>query len=110
MTFSELGAMVSIGVAVLGAIIAILRIALGQFEKRIGEKFAALEETLRREGSQLVELQRTVETLRQQMPVEYVRREDWIRFSTVIDAKLDRLGERLSDLSRAEMARMRGGQ
>ncbi|MEW5763702.1 MAG: hypothetical protein ACOYXN_00475 [Acidobacteriota bacterium] len=39
-------------------------------------------------------LERQILRLEGQLPNEYVRREDWIRFSASIDAKLDRLNEK----------------
>ncbi len=36
-------------------------------------------------------LERDVLQLRAELPEKYVRREDWIRFASVIDAKLDAL-------------------
>lgn len=35
------------------------------------------------------EVERSLFELRASMPLEYVRREDWIRFSGTLDAKLD---------------------
>ncbi len=46
--------------------------------------------TLKREGSDFShEIEREVMRLKAQLPLEYVRREDWIRFSSTLDAKLD---------------------
>lgn len=42
-----------------------------------------------------------------QLVRDYVRREDWIRLASSIDAKLDRLNDRISELTRAEIARLR---
>ncbi len=38
-----------------------------------------------------------VADLRATLPIEYVRREDWIRFGATLDAKLDALREELRD-------------
>ena len=35
--------------------------------------------------------------LKAQLPLEYVRREDWIRFSSTLDAKLDAMRAELRD-------------
>jgi len=46
--------------------------------------------SLKREGSDLShEVERQMMKLKAQLPLEYVRREDWIRFSSTLDAKLD---------------------
>lgn len=42
-----------------------------------------------------------------QLARDYVRREDWVRLASSIDAKLDRLNDRISELTRAELARLR---
>lgn len=41
------------------------------------------------------ELEKDYRSFLTQLPVMYVQREDWIRFATAIDAKLDRLWDRL---------------
>jgi hypothetical protein len=38
--------------------------------------------------------------LRAELPNEYVRREDWIRFSAVLEMKLDAVHKRIDDLAR----------
>jgi hypothetical protein len=45
---------------------------------------------LKREGSDFShEVEREMLKLKAQLPLEYVRREDWIRFSSTLDAKFD---------------------
>ena len=47
-------------------------------------------EALKREGSDFShEVEREMLKLKAQLPLEYVRREDWIRFSNTLDAKFD---------------------
>jgi hypothetical protein len=48
-----------------------------------------------RDSSRVDELERQVIELRVNMPLEYVRREDWIRFSGTLDAKLDAMREEM---------------
>ncbi len=43
------------------------------------------------------EIERSLFELRASMPLEYVRREDWIRFSGTLDAKLDAMREEMRD-------------
>ncbi len=108
MDIQQVSVIATVGAAVLGLLLAFGRMALGQFERRIGEKFSGLETSMREENRQLGELKREFQEHIKALPMEYVRREDWIRFSSLIDAKLDRLGERLSDLQRAELQRLSG--
>jgi hypothetical protein len=51
---------------------------------------ASLRETARWE-----EIERGLYELRASLPLEYVRREDWIRFSATLDAKLDAMREEM---------------
>lgn len=106
MEMQTIGVIVTVGAAVLGLLVAFGRMALGQFERRIGAGFEQLQNSIAAEREQMASMKKQLDTLSQTLPLEYVRREDWIRFSSVIDTKLDRLGERLSDLTRAELARV----
>lgn len=47
------------------------------------------EANLSRDVSRWEEIERALFELRAQLPLEYVRREDWIRFSNTLDAKFD---------------------
>ena len=54
--------------------------------------------SLKREGSDFShEIEREMMRLKAQLPLEYVRREDWIRFSSTLDAKLDAMRNELRD-------------
>ena len=54
--------------------------------------------SLKREGSDFShEIEREMMRLKAQLPLEYVRREDWIRFSSTLDAKLDAMRTELRD-------------
>lgn len=101
---------VTVGAAVLGLLIAFGRMALGQFERRIGASFEQLQASIAGEREQVAAIKRQVEALSQSLPIEYVRREDWIRFSNVIDSKLDRLSDQArsdSSQTRAEIHQLR---
>ena len=43
------------------------------------------------------EVERLLFELRASLPLEYVRREDWIRFSGTLDAKLDAMREEMRE-------------
>ena len=89
-------------IAFFGCIGGFGKILLDQFEKRLGERFEGQERS-REEGRKLWDdrfgrletrqsaFERDLLELRADLPVEYVRREDHIRFETVINAKLDAL-------------------
>ncbi len=50
-----------------------------------------------RDSERWQEIERSVFELRASMPLEYVRREDWIRFSGSLDAKLDAMREEMRE-------------
>ena len=58
-------------------------------------KFKVLSQDMRRIESSGHENEKAILRLRADLPNEYVRREDWIRFSGLIDTKMDRLNEKL---------------
>jgi hypothetical protein len=73
------------------------------------EAFAKLE-TSRSESrtewnKEFERLEEKIDGLAQRLPSEYVRREDWIRFSATIDAKLDSLHDRLDKIAEKAYAR-----
>ena len=81
---------------------------VAQFELRLDERFAALERA-REEGRKSVNeryarmeaklegLDRELRQLLIDLPERYVRREDYVRRETVIEAKIDQLGLRLQN-------------
>jgi hypothetical protein len=77
-----------------------LRWLFERHETATADQMAALK----REGSDFShEVERQMMRLKAQLPLEYVRREDWIRFSSTLDAKLDAMRTEL----RAEMTELK---
>ncbi|PAV10996.1 hypothetical protein CBG25_00930 [Arsenophonus sp. ENCA] len=62
-----------------------------QMEKRQMERFSRLEISLQNLNS----LEREFLTFKAELPIQYVRREDYVRGQTVIEAKLDALYSKL---------------
>lgn len=92
----------ALGVLVGGAW-ALLKIAMGQFDRRLDEKFKTLEqaraegrnayeERFRRGDMKYEELDREVRKILIDMPDKFVRREDYVRRESLIEAKIDKLG------------------
>jgi hypothetical protein len=50
-----------------------------------------------RDDERWSQLERAIYELRVLLPIEYVRREDWIRFSGSLDAKLDAMREEMRE-------------
>ncbi len=84
----SIGEMFSILGVFLGVFVWVGQMLVSQITKRLSAKLDSLEATC-------TSLEAEVEQLNRQLPLEYVRREDWIRFSASIDSKLDRLAEML---------------
>jgi hypothetical protein len=50
-----------------------------------------------RDSGRVDDLEKQIIELRVNLPLEYVRREDWIRFSGTLDAKLDAMREEMRE-------------
>lgn len=116
----ELWQLISLLLAFFGCVAGFGRLLLKQIEQRLDERFEsqekaastatktlheALEQHLRQEeksAAQLAALEREFMQMRVDLPVQYVRREDYIRGQSVIEAKLDALYNKL------EVVQMRG--
>ncbi len=81
----------------LGAAFAMGRLLLGQVEKRLDTRFAALERHANEEAGEWRRVERELLDLRAELPLHYVRREDYIRGQSVIEAKLDGLALRIEN-------------
>lgn len=107
----ELWQLLTLLAGFLGLCVAISKLLLSQVMKHLDAKFAHQDE-LRRETQRswdgrfndLDQRQRSdnmlLRTMQSHLPLEYVRREDWIRLSGTIDAKQDRLYEKINSLDR----------
>ena len=118
LTFWQL---ITLLIAFMGFVWGAARILLAQIDKRLDEKFKAqeaarkagdenIQEILRqhiaeeaKNSDQLVELERQMLRWQADMPLNYVRREDFIRNQTIIESKLDGLALRI------ENAQLKGG-
>lgn len=75
-----------------------------QREKALDDRFAALDSTMRTEGEGWRQVERDFLKFQRDMPLEYVRREDYIRGQTIIESKLDAV------YSKLEVVRMQGAK
>ncbi len=87
----------------LGALVGLGKWLLGQFQARMDERFSLLAEDARAWRQQEIKLME----LRNHVSEHYVRREDWIRSQSVVEAKLDVLAAKL-ELMQAQTSPMRG--
>lgn len=114
--------LVGLFVSFLGATFTMGRVLLTQFEKRLDTRFAtqeearqlhtehwdarfaALEKAAHDEAGQWRRVERELMDLKAELPLHYVRREDYIRGQSVIEAKLDGLALRIENQA------LKGGQ
>lgn len=99
-----------------GVVTGLVKLLLNQFETRLGERFETLDKASEAASQQweqsfakLVQRQdKDADAIRQleksflrfqaELPLEYVRREDWVRGQSVIEAKLDGLALRFENV------------
>lgn len=86
--------MISIAVTILGAFVGVMKMLLVQMERRLDQRFAVVD----KDSKRLREMEIGVERLRGEMPLHYVRREDWARNQSIIEAKLDGLALKLENV------------
>lgn len=79
----------------LGAIVALGKVALKQFEDRQNSRFTAIEQAVSKRDDDFTRLEREWMKFLAELPVQYVRREDYVRGQSVIEAKLDALYNKL---------------
>ncbi len=96
MTMIEMPAwqLLSIAVAILGGFAGLVKLLLHQTERRLDQRFGVMDErfnAVAKDSERLRQLELGFERLRGDMPLHYVRREDYVRNQTVIEAKLDAL-------------------
>lgn len=87
----ELPQIVSIVITIIGGIIGLAKYMLAQISKDIKR----IEEQGRAEANGWKQVERDLMELRAELPLQYVRREDYVRGQSVIEAKLDALYNKL---------------
>ena len=121
----ELWHLVLLALSVLGGYWALTKIIAAQFQRGLDERFSAQDKALeanhrslagrldgietvnRADAAQWQRVERELLKMQADMPLHYVRREDYIRGQSVIEAKLDALG---SKLETAQLRAMTAGR
>jgi len=111
----ELWHLVTLSVTVLGGFWALAKVIASQFQAHLDGRFTAqdesrkanhaqlatrldsLEQINREEAAQWQRLERDLLRMQADMPIHYVRREDYIRGQSVIEAKLDGLATKIEN-------------
>lgn len=99
----QIGILELIGFAVtlISAFWALLALLFKQFESSITRQFVALEE----DAKEWARLEREFLVFQRDLPLNYVRREDYVRNQSVIESKLDALAVRLENWQLKEVAK-----
>lgn len=116
----EFWQLVSLLLAFFGFLFAAGRVLLSQIDRRLSDRFAAMEKAreeggkhwddrftqladqARRDAEHVAELERALLRFQGELPLYYVRREDYVRGQSVLEAKLDAL------YSKLEVVQMKG--
>lgn len=90
-------------------VVGLTKMLLGQFEKRLDNRFQAVTDRvdecmdrIEHNESSLHDMEKSFLRWQAELPMQYVRREDFIRNQTVIEAKLDAM------FAKMDLIRMRG--
>lgn len=112
----DLGTVASLLGVFTGVITGLVKLLLWQFEKRLGERFAAQEEARKdasrhwednfakvlerqdKDAAAVAQLERSFLNFKAELPLEYVRREDWVRGQAVLEAKLDGVALKIENI------------
>ncbi|PLP96022.1 hypothetical protein CYD26_00510 [Pseudomonas sp. FFUP_PS_473] len=93
--------LITAGVGLLGALLGLLKLVVAAIERRLDQRFEVMDsrfEELAKDSDRLRQVEIGLERLRGEMPLHYVRREDFVRNQTVIEAKLDALALKLENV------------
>jgi hypothetical protein len=101
-TFTQLiGVMVFflLALAAIGKLIfAQMQNYIGSSLKLVSDRMEAMESSNTEEREQWKRIERDLNDLQKDLPLHYVRREDYIRGQSVLEAKMDSLGNKLENV------------
>lgn len=91
--------LVGLLVSFLAFVFASGRLLLSQIDRRLEARFSAVEAA----AKNIQKLERDFLEWKADLPLHYVRREDYVRNQTVIEAKLDALAVRIDNMKLREV-------
>ncbi|EED7270566.1 hypothetical protein AIT68_004684 [Salmonella enterica subsp. salamae] len=101
----EFWTLVGFLISFIGAVCGLAKWLFNNAEARQAARFMSLETTMKETATRWSTLEREFLEFRAQLPVDYVRREDYIRGQTVIEAKLDAVYEKLDNVQNRQNLR-----
>lgn len=106
----ELWHLISLLLAFFGCVAGFFKLLMGQINASLAARFKAQDDSLseiksanRTETEQWRRVERELLQLRADLPLQYVRREDYVRGQTVLEAKMDGLAMKIENMQ------LRGG-
>lgn len=98
---NALALLVPVFLFVLGTTWGVVGFLVNSLKKAITDRLDALAASLNEESRKIAHVERSLLELKADLPREYQRREDHIRYSAVIEAKIDAQGVKADALSDA---------
>ncbi|KFK92740.1 hypothetical protein [Serratia sp. Ag2] len=105
----EFWGLVGLLITFMGFVFGVAKMFFAQLEKRQIEQFSSLDASLREFTTNLNTLEREFLEFKADLPIHYVRREDYVRGQTVIEAKLDAVYNKLELVQQHRLAGGKNG-
>lgn len=83
------------------------KMLLLQTQQHIDRRFETLEKVYSREADNWMRVERDLNSLRSELPLNYVRRDDYIRGQSVLESKMDALAVKLENVQLREVLGVR---
>jgi hypothetical protein len=99
-----LGSLIGAAIFVMSGYLSIAKWQVKQFEERQNTRFTAIENAVSKRDDDFTRLEREWMRFLAELPIQYVRREDYIRGQSVLEAKLDAL------YSEVKLAQLKGAK
>ena len=99
-----IGVIAVIWIAWSGALFGLIKWLLDRYANGIQQRFVALEQQKDKRREEIDKLEKDFLRHKADLPLHYVRREDYVRGQSVIEAKLDALASKL-EITRLEAAK-----
>lgn len=91
----EFWQIISVLIAFFGFAAGVGKLLLMQTQQHLDRRFESLEKTHSREAANWLRVERDLAKLRNELPLNYVRRDDYIRGQSILESKMDALAIKL---------------
>lgn len=90
--------LVGMAITVAGAFAAVMQRLLAQSQREILERLKAIEDAAKEDKQQWQRVERELMTMKADLPLHYVRREDYVQSMATIMTKLDSMTLRIENI------------